>query len=286
MTEPTEQTSPLSDSPPTPTTTAPREKIIVLPFQTKVDEILTRKVELRRVMGWEEDLIRDESGGMAARIDRVTRVLSMCTVAMGDKKRKSNTGDDHSHEPEFFVREYEEMPIPARTFAWIRLRQLSLGHQFVYTATCPHCKKYLPRLVFDLNSLLVTEVSDDFCLSETHYLETDGHSIEWRIPVGREEARMVEIKKQNPGDLESAEIYPFIVKIDGKKLSGLRDLKSLSGEARSAIRGEIMVGGIDLIVTNECPNNGGHEFPTALPIYSRSFFLPSAEKSSTKMKAR
>jgi hypothetical protein len=257
-------------------TSPPRDKLIELPLSTQVDGEYTRAVELRRVMGWEEDLIRDETGGIRGRLRRVSLMLSMCTVRMGFKARTSDTGDNHEKDPEFFLKEYEEMPVPSRTFAYIRLRQLSLGHEFRYAATCPVCKRHIPKIVFPLYHLKVHPVSDEFCGSPTHLLEVDGHRIEWKVPKGKDEPGMVELRQNNPGDLESAELFPYIAKIDGRKPNSLKELKSLSGEVRSAIRGSVDVGGIELIVTNGCP--GGHDFTTQLPIFSRSFFLPSAEK--------
>ena len=261
-------------------TPPPREKAITLPMSTMVEGGLTRKVELRRVMGWEEDLLRDESGGIRGRLTRISRVLSMCTVKMGAKARTSDTGDNHEKDPDFFLTEYEEMPIPSRTFAYVRLRQLSLGHEFRYSATCPICKKHIPKMMFPLDTLKVQSVDDEFCSSPTHTIEMEGHRIEWKVPVGKDEPRMVQLKQENPGDLESAELFPFIARLDGRKPNSVKELKSLSGELRSALRGAVNVGGIELVVTNECPGGGGgsHDFVTPLPVFSRSFFLPSAEK--------
>jgi hypothetical protein len=227
-------------------------------------------------MGWEEDLLRDQTGGMKARLERISLILSQCTVKMGGKERTKATGDDHQHEPRFFFEEYESMPLPSRTFVYVRLRQLSLGHEFRYSATCPVCRKHIPRIMFPLNTLAVVSADDDFCEKETHMVSSDGFDIEWRMPVARNEARMIELKEKNPSDLESAELFPFVVSINGRKPTSLRDLKVLSGEARTALRGAVNVGGIELVVTNEC--SGGHEFVTPLPIFNRSFFLPSAEK--------
>ena len=204
--------------------TAPRERSIRLPLSVKVNGQLTREVTLRRTTGWEEDLLRDESGGEKARMNRVSQVLSQCTVAMGSKIRTGETGDNHKEDQTLFFDEYQGMYSPSRSFAWVKLRQLSHGHLFKFGATCPHCKKHNDKITVDLRDLTVVEATDEFCQEEVHTFSADGHVVEWRMIDGEAEFKLLQLRKANPGNLESAELYPYIQKIDGKKPNSVVDL--------------------------------------------------------------
>lgn len=259
--------------------TAPRERDIRLPLSVKMgDGTLIRDVTLRRTTGWEEDLLRDQTGGDKARMGRISQVLSQCTVAIGPKKRTADTGDDHKADQVLFFDEYQAMPSPSRAFTWVKLRQLSHGHSYTFGATCPHCKKHNEKIVVDLRDLTVTEATDEFCGQETHIYSADGHTAEWKVIDGTDEYRMQQIKKSNPGNLESAELYPFIVKLDGKRVNSVVDLLSLSSEFRSGLRGKVNVGGMDLVIVTKCRHQGcEREFQNMLPIYSPSFFSPGGK---------
>ena len=255
--------------------TAPRERGIRLPLATKVDGSMTRDVTLRRTTGWEEDLLRDESGGDKARMERVSQVLSQCTVKMGTKVRTGDIGDNHREDQTFFFDEYQKMSTPSRAFAWVKLRQLSHGHVFSFGATCS-CKKHNDGIKVNLLELAVTEATDEFCSSDTHVYEADGHTAEWKVVAGEDEFKMQKLRKDNPGNMESAEIFPFLVKLDGKKPNSLVDLLSLSSEFRSGLRDQFSVGGMDLVSTNSC-RFCGREFQTLLPIFNKSFFSPGGK---------
>lgn len=259
--------------------TAPRERDIRLPLSVRVaDGALTREVRLRRTTGWEEDLLRDQTGGDKARMGRVSQVLSQCTLAIGPKMRTADTGDDHKADQVLFFDEYQAMPSPSRAFAWVKLRQLSHGHVYKFGATCPHCKKHNEGITVDLRDLVVVEATDEFCAHETHIYSADGHTVEWKVIDGSDEYRMQQVKKSNPGNLESAELYPFIVKLDGKRVNSVIDLLSLSSEFRSGLRGEINVGGMDLVIVTKCRHQGcEREFQNMLPIYHPSFFSPGGK---------
>lgn len=255
--------------------TAPRDREIRLPLSTKVDGVLTRKVVLRRTTGFEDDLLRDESGGDKARMARVSQVLSQCTVQMGDKRRTGDTGDNHKDDQMLFFEEYQAMSTPSRAFSWVKLRQLSHGHVFKFGATCA-CKKHNDGITVDLRDAKVTEATDEFCAEEVHTYSGDGHSVEWQVLSGAKEYTLQQLRKANPGNLDSAEIFPFIVRLDGKKINGIVDLLPLSGEFRAALRDQFSVGGMDLVSLNTC-KHCGREFATMLPIYNKSFFSPGGK---------
>ena len=259
---------------------APRQKTITLPttistFTPMGEGSRSNEVELRRTMGWEEDLLRDDSGGLRGKITRIARILSMCTVRIGEKRREKNAGDDHESEQEMFVKEWEEAPSPARTFAWIRLRQLSLGHAFKFGAPCPHCRRLNKDLIYNLNAVEVFPIAEE-TVTKTQVLESEGFRIEWEVLRGKDEWKISDMREKNPSNLESAEIFPFIKSINGKKPNSVKELVRLPSEVRAEIREAINVGGPSLIVTNECENRLCRgEFSTLLPIFQRSFFIPS-----------
>ena len=253
----------------------PREKDIRLPISVRIDGIFTREVSLRRTTGYEEDLLRDETGGEKARMSRVSQILSQCTVRMGGKSRK-DTGDDHSKDQNFFFEDYQAMTSPARSFAWVRLRQLSHGHPYKFAATCPLCRRHNENLTVNLNESTVTEAPDAFCQEEIHVYEADGHIAEWKLLTGESEYTFQQLKKSNPGNLESAELFPFIVTLDGKKLHSIKELLPLSSEFRSGLRDALAVGGMDLEAVNTCKHCSG-EFRNMIPIYHKSFFSPGGK---------
>lgn len=269
MDEPTTDSQETSD-PLVTALTAPRETVIRLPLSVEVDGVFTREVELQRTTGWEEDLLKDETGGDKARMERISQVLSQCTVRVGNRTRTKGIGDVHKEDQKFFFDVYQDMPVPSRTFAWVRLRQLSFGHVFKFGATCS-CKRHNPDLKVSLLDCEVQEASDEFCSEPTHTYSDFGHMAEWRVPSGKHEYAMMKLRKDNPGDKDSAELFPFLVTVDGRKPNSLVDLKSLSGEFRDGLRNQFGVGGLDLIVTNVC-RHCEREFQTYLPIFSRSFF--------------
>lgn len=275
-TSPTDETTPYEGD----WKSAPRQKIITLPttiatFTSMGEGSRSDEVELRRTMGWEEDLLRDESGGLRGRINRIAQILSMCTVRIGGKRRESNAGDDHEKEQEMFVKEWEEAPAPARTFAWIRLRQLSLGHAFKFSATCPHCKRLNKDLTYNLNAVEVHPI-DVRKVIGPQVVESDGFRVEWEVLRGKDEWKISDMREKNPSNLESAEIFPFIRSINGKRPNSVKDLVCLPSEVRAEIREAINVGGPSLLITNECSNKMcGAEFASLLPIFQRSFFIPS-----------
>lgn len=261
-----------------PALTAPREKVISLPLGLMMDGTLVREVELTKLDGWEEDILADTTGSKREQDRKMSLILSRCTKRMGSKVRTKNKNED----PEFFLDEYLDMPIPSRAFAVVRLGQLSHGHEYVFPASCPFCKHYHENLTVDLRDQKVVPASDEFCLQPEHVFEMDDTTIVWRVLTGRDEPRLAEVVRVHKSSLLSALMFCSVVSINGKKPSSPNELKYLSSETRSVFRGELDVGGIDTQVVNTCDNpTCGRDFPTQIPVNDPRFFVRSGRKPRT-----
>lgn len=260
------------------------ETTIQLPFAWKVGEQVTREVKLSPMDGLSDDLLLDESGGRKERHERMERVLSLCTVSIGDKRRPSDKTAKQL--PDFFMDDLKTSPLPNRIMTLIRLRQLSVhdeakgisGHKFVFQMTCPHCRKLNPRLSVRLDNLRVTSLGDEFCREDVHVYRNKEHTIEWRVPQSKDEPKIARIVKETKEAMLSGIFAVSILTINGKKPGRLSDIQDLPKTVRNGLQSEIECGGIDTQVVNEC-GMCRKEFMSELPWGQKGFFFPSVSGS-------
>jgi hypothetical protein len=228
---------------------------------------LYREVELREMSGYEEDLLQDKSkrGGGSS----IDEVLSRCIVRLGDKERDKPQGQER-----FFMPILKDMLMTDRTFLVIRLRQLSLGDEFAFEASCPHCGHRHPRMSVSLDDLTVKEMPDPMAREWTTKLPS-GAEVVFRALTGRDEVKLREVQRAK-GDVLSTLLLQRIVSINGES-AGMSAVKRLSVRDRDYLRGafEEHEGGIDTKIELTC-DDCGRDWQTTLPFTSsQTFFFPS-----------
>lgn len=257
---------------------------------------LTKEVEIVPMTGREEDILQDQTmapGGKGRLLktasQRITEILSRCTVSMGgDDGHQPETrpmGQDRKALPMYFAEAWKKAFANDRGFMVIRLRQASLGDEYVFDDTCPHCKKEIKGIKVDLANLEVTskplsEVSDEYKFE----LPGSGDVVLWRPLLGADEDTLEEIRKSRKADLPSALLYLRTININGTKPSDdvIKDLSSLD---RRALQSEFDAreGGIDTKIEVTCDNQDcQREFTRRMSVGHPSFFFPSAVPSVSK----
>jgi hypothetical protein len=259
------------------------EREFDLPLSFVVDGVLTRRVEITEMDGHAEDLFARESTTKREDADRTREALSRSIVRLGNKRRPD--GKSSNELPRFFVKDLEQIPMQNQMLLLVRLRQLSVhdkarglsGHKFVFTATCPHCKRHIPRLSTRLDNRKVEYLDDEFCSALVHEVEHRGHRIVWRTLTAEDSLKLSIVRDRGQEDWLSAFFAQAVVSIDGKDVKGrLSAVKDLSKATRNALKDAIDRGGIDTQITNKCPSCS-FEFVHSLPWGQKSFFFPSAQ---------
>jgi hypothetical protein len=134
------------------------DNTVPLPGGFQVGDDFVREVEFREMTGVEEEILIDQrraDGGKGKSLksmsDRLTEILSRCTVRIGSKVCEENK-DPKKASQKTFLPEWSDSYLGDRAVAIVRLRQISLGDIFAFKETCPHCKKEIQRVEYDLNN--------------------------------------------------------------------------------------------------------------------------------------
>lgn len=255
--------------------------------QATDDTSWTKDVELDELTGDEEDILTDQTRaaggkGVLARSAsrRITEVLSRCTVSLGGVTRPE--GKTRKTAPLFFEKQWHRAYTSDRSFAMIRLRQISLGDDYTFEATCPSCKKGIPNIHHDLAALEVKTVplEEASQLTRTVTLPRSGDKVTYRMLTGEDEQYIQDVLKTRKSDYLSALLARRIVGVVTTSedpvpppieyLKGMRqyDRRFFSAEA------DKHEGGVDTeikIVCDECHT----EFLKKLDMGDPAFFFPS-----------
>lgn len=227
-----------------------------------------KSVEMQEMTGHEEDLLADQSKQASG--DLIDEVVARCIVKLGSIERPRPSRD------KFFMKHVQSLLMTDKTFLLIRLRQLSLGDDMVFSATCPSCKHNHPRVTINLNDLKVTEMEDPTQREWTITLPASKKVVTLKAMDGIDGQRARKLMKQNKSDLVSAAMFVRVKDIDGKKLNSVSELKNLSVRDRDYIRQHLTKGegGIDTTVEVQC-EACAEEWKMGLPVGDISFFFPS-----------
>lgn len=265
--------------------------VIELPgAMRQTDGTWTKEVEIDEMTGEEEDILADQRrapGGKGVLLkpayQRITEVLSRCTKRVGTEARPE--GKDRFNDPGYFERHWEEAYSNDRGFAVIRLRQLSLGDEYVFSQVCPSCKKDIKGVTIDLADLDVTsQPLEQARVTERKLTLPSGLPVVWRPLVGKDEARQVEMVHAHESDLVSAVLFLRLVSIGGEQ-PNFDKVRRLSTNDRRALRLAYDQGeaGIDTEVQITCDNKEcREEFSKQLNVGRVDFFFPSATPSASK----
>lgn len=279
---------------------------IQLPGGLRTADHLVRKVTLREISGWEEDILTDQrkakdgSGRLLRRPgDRITDVLARCTVKVGEDICEANADPEKAS-----VKHFHDIWDAARSgdrgVAVVTLRRLSLGDKYIFTEICPHCKREMPRVSVDLSTQEISpyfsnllfeadgkEAGEDAEARETVnelLMRTDyevttpkGTCIRWKHATRMEEERMQELMTSDPASIVSASILTRVTHINGKEAK-LKSTKSLYSSDRTFLRRyfDEVDGGIDTTAEISCDNlDCGATYSRRIDIGKPSFFFPS-----------
>lgn len=249
------------------------------------DGAWTKEVELDEMTGFEEDILADmrrdpkrkgkllKSGNA-----RMTAVLARCTVRIGSEKRPADS-KRFAHVTDFFEKHWGEAYLADRAFALIRLRQLSLGSNYAFPATCPSCGFEHKKLIVDLSTLVVNEITLEVAQKEHHQITLpSGTNVAWRFLKGKDGDLIDDMKKQNPSAFMTAMLFMKLVKVNGESPTFELLQRWKSSDRNFFLQAlDGAEGGIENRVKNTCANpDCGEEFETSIDAGSRSFFFPSA----------
>lgn len=275
------------------------DSLVSLPGGLQMGDEFVRDVEFRELSGMEEELMldarRDRKGKPVRSIsDRFTDILARCTIRMGSLVREENREPEKaSSEPFYGV--WSDALAGDRATALVRLRQLSLGDQFVWKEMCPQCKKEIERVEFDLSeaefnpyfSYLSKELDEELDKDEDdrmseEQLQAFKQTIEERriellqqvqhevtVPSGKkvfyhlmrrkDEERLANIMDDIGPGMLTALLGIRINSINGEAVKSLKDprLKHMTLKDRDFLRLHFdeVEGGLDTRVWVECDNS-------------------------------
>lgn len=254
---------------------------------------LERIVTLREMTGEEEDILTDQQRAPGGRgvilkrgTQRISEILSHCTVSIGDIKRPDGKTDEEL--PDYFVDHWKYALAGDRGFATVRLRQMTLGDEFIFSKTCPSCGKEIKRINVDLSTLEQSAYFEDvedpeekqrllLCDVHTVKLPRSGQEVRYRLMTGIEEDEFSQLNEQRPNSPVTSIIFIRIISIDGKPPT-YKQVQKLKGGDRMFLRSLFQKneGGLKLRVPIICDNPTCRaENTTVLEVASTDFFFPS-----------
>ncbi len=245
-------------------------KIVQLPNGLSVNGDVVREVEILKLGGPQEDMIRDKKNLREGNV--LDKLLKSCIVRIGDVTDAAEISKIYD----------ESMLMADMTFLLVQVRLFGIGKKYAFDAPCPFCEK-IGRHDIDLSTLEVDEQKDehrgkrDFVATVT---DESGAAYAFRFrQLFTRDIRLIEsIKQQYPSDKATRELCLQLLEVNGAKADPKMIKTSLDWMARNAIRAEmdLYVGGIDTVLVNEC-KHCEREFKDNMPVELRDFFYPAAD---------
>jgi len=252
------------------------------------DGTWTKDVDLLEMQGEEEDILADQTRkpgkGTLLRSgpQRITDILSRVTRSIGNHTRPD--GKDRYDLPDYFAESWRKAYTSDRVFAFIRLRQLSLGDEYTFSMPCPSCKKEISGITVDLSTLKVNNISLEVAEKASHAITLPrcGKQIEWRFLSGEGDETFVEnTLKTNKSDHLTVLLSKRLVGVP-QSYEFMRRLSSFD-RRYLGMQMDATEGGIETGIEIGC-DGCGSEFATKIHVTGASFFFPSeidTTKSST-----
>jgi hypothetical protein len=283
--------------------------LIQLPGGFQVGEDgFAREVEFREMTGLEEEILIDQrrsDGGKGKSLksmsDRLTEILSRCTVRIGDKLCEDNKDPAKASQKPFWE-QWSNSYLGDRTVSIVRLRQLSLGDIFAFRETCPACRKEIQRVEYDLNDVQVDpyfkwierdleeqglegeELAEAAEARRVELFNQDEYEItlpksrsvlKYRLLRRKDEDRIQTIAEKHSDSLMTALLSARLTAIDGSPITSLRDvrIKRLTLSDRDFLRTHFdeAEGGMDTQVIISC-DSCNHQFQRKLDPSKPGFF--------------
>lgn len=263
----------------------------------------TKRVIIDEMEGGEEDILVDQSraeGGTGLMAvsgpERITKILSRCTVQVGETMRRPE-GKDRYELPDFFAKVWDLGFHSDRVFSMVRLRQLSLGNLYRFDRNCPACKREIKNISIDLSTLAVTSKEIGYVSKIEHEMELprSRDKIVWKFIQGIDERFVEETMREHKSDFMSVLLWRRILRVSqydavqmqhtspGEVPGGLEYTKRMKALDRRFMTSQFDMaeGGIDTDIQIVCNNHECRtEFTTKLQVIGGDFFFPSATPSS------
>lgn len=180
---------------------------------------LQRRIEIREMTGYEEDLIGDDRYPYNVRMNKI---LAGCTAKIGsasDKKQLEQIMDE--------LTSVDRIKI----LVMIRCVSVEEGSILTFDAVCPGCSKKEPHQVDLL--MLQFEGPKDPKLREYDVDLPSGKKAKCKILTGAAENRLAELAQ---ADVMSGAILLRLTSLDGKPNPALADVKSMVLKDRTFLR--------------------------------------------------
>lgn len=193
-----------------------------------------KRVEMREMTGYEEDVIGDDRLPYNVRMNRI---LAGCTVKLGPVTDKAQ-----------LEKIMDELTSVDRMKMLVMIRVASVPEPYEFGATCPHCSK---KGTHQLDLLTVQfEGLKDPKLREYEVGLPSGKKALCRVLTGELENRVSELDK---ADIMSGSILLRMAKL-GENAPTLEDIKKLPLKDRSMLRKKFdeVEGGFERAIQVEC----------------------------------
>lgn len=216
------------------------------------------EVEIRAMLGVEEEILSDDKLPMAYRMNEM---ISNCLTRVGTETDKAK------------IKEMlPKMSTEDQTVLLIALRAISVSDTYAIETQCPECAVEI-KLDLSLSSLAVKPA------------QSKGQIVEVTLPSGRltkirpmtveDSMKTADMRLQGESRLSTA-ILVRMVELDGKAPT-LDDVKNLLYGDRVALRNrfDVMEGGVETEFKVKCPSaQCGKNFMETLDIVRAEFFAP------------
>jgi len=227
---------------------------------------LYRTVVIREMTGVEEDIVVDSTMPSDVKLDTL---LANCISAF-----VAEDGEKIADRAEIAKIVRSELPTVDRTYLVLRLRILSLGHQFPFKAHCASCNTAVNKTV-DLRDLETRPA----LTPAKRVFEVElpsGRKARWRIPTGVDESVLAKRVAATGGrDLMTRVLEMRVFEVDGQP-GTFQAIRALSTRDRDALRGDIdaQEGHLDTAVDVVC-DSCSNKFEATVGIAGPSFFFPT-----------
>lgn len=220
-----------------------------------------KNVELNEITGNEEDMLASTS---IPAIEKMDNLLVSCIQKIGPYTDKK-----------MIAKIVEELTSNDRYSLIYKIREISLGKLYKFSAPCPYCNDDKLRIV-DLSEIVVPALQDPKRRIYEGILPKSQISFKWRVQDGRREKELNRNFKKNDTNLFTAAILQRLIAL-GDQVPTLETVKNLSAYDRAYLREQFkeIEGIIDDAIHVDCPACS-KEFKVDADIGRKEFFFPSA----------
>lgn len=223
---------------------------------------LIKDVELREITGEEEDMLASRGGDSNTKMNNL---MVACTHKIGEVTDKST-----------ILKIVKELVSNDRFFLVYKIREISLGKEYRFSAPCPYCGDDKLRFV-DLSTVTFPSLPDPYKRIYMGTLPKCGRRFKWKVQDGLAEEGAQRALKGVDNNLMSAIILQRLIELDDVPAT-MQSVKSLPTMDRNYLRGEFdrVEGQLDDTIVVPCTNPVcGREFNTEVDIGKKEFFFPT-----------